>query len=261
MKVIILLALVFTVAFSDQWAVLVAGSNTYSNYRHQADVYHAYQTLVSFGFEPAKIITFAYNDIALSAQNPYKGKVFNKPTYQGPGVDVYDGVKIDYSGASVTPENFLAVLEGNSTQTKGLKVLELEPSDRVFVFFSDHGSPGLIAFPSKYLYADQLLQTFNKITGKFSKFVFYLEVIIFLFRHASLARCSKNCQTILASMLFQLPTHLNPLGELTAALMMLFKENTLVLALEISSVSTSWKILIPTKEISLLLSISQLLRR
>jgi len=27
---------------SDHWAVLVAGSNTYANYRHQADIYHAY---------------------------------------------------------------------------------------------------------------------------------------------------------------------------------------------------------------------------
>jgi len=43
------------------------------------------------------------------------------------------------------------------------------------MFFSDHGAPNLIAFPSKYLYADQLLATFNKISGKFSKFVFYLE--------------------------------------------------------------------------------------
>lgn len=110
MKVIILLTLVFSVTFSTQWAVLVAGSNTYSNYRHQADVFHAYQTLVNNGFEQDKIITFAYNDIALSPTNPYKGKVFNKPTYQGPGVDVYDGVKVDYAGANVTPENFLAVL-------------------------------------------------------------------------------------------------------------------------------------------------------
>lgn len=42
------------------------------------------------------------------------------------------------------------------------------------MFFSDHGSPNLIAFPSKYLYADQLLATFNKIKGKYGKFVFYL---------------------------------------------------------------------------------------
>lgn len=27
---------------SDHWAVLVAGSSGYSNYRHQADICHAY---------------------------------------------------------------------------------------------------------------------------------------------------------------------------------------------------------------------------
>lgn len=181
MKVIILLAILLCLTSAKQWAVLVAGSNTYSNYRHQADVFHAYQTLTKNGFDKENIITFAYDDIANSVSNPYKGKVFNKPTYSNPGVDVYAGVQIDYRTADVTPENFLAVLEGNDTTTKGKKVLKLTPNDKVFIFFSDHGSPGLIAFPSKYLYADQLLQTFNKITGKFDKLVFYLEVFISLF--------------------------------------------------------------------------------
>lgn len=53
--------------------------------------------------------------------------------------------------------------------------MDITPNDNVFVFFSDHGAPGLIAFPSKYLYADQMLTSLNKITGKFNKFVFYLE--------------------------------------------------------------------------------------
>lgn len=123
MKIGIILALIIYVAVCNNWAVLVAGSKTYSNYRHQADVLHAYQVLVKGGFDQSKIITFAYDDIANSPSNPYKGKIFNKPTYSNPGVDVYEGVNIDYKGADVTPENFLAVLEGNSTATKGKKVL------------------------------------------------------------------------------------------------------------------------------------------
>lgn len=54
------------------------------------------------------------------------------------------------------------------------KVLQAGPNDNVFMFFSDHGAPNLIAFPSKYLYADSLLATFDKMKGKFGKFVFYL---------------------------------------------------------------------------------------
>jgi glycosylphosphatidylinositol transamidase (GPIT) subunit GPI8 len=34
---------------SDHWAVIVAGSNTYSNYRHQADAFHAYQIMKKNG--------------------------------------------------------------------------------------------------------------------------------------------------------------------------------------------------------------------
>ena len=34
-------------AATDHWAVIVAGSNTYANYRHQADACHAYQVIPS----------------------------------------------------------------------------------------------------------------------------------------------------------------------------------------------------------------------
>jgi len=69
----------------------------------------------------------------------------------------------------------MAVLEGNKTTTNGKKVLEAGPNDNVFIFFSDHGAVGLIAFPSTYLYADQLIQSFEKMKGKYGKVVFYLE--------------------------------------------------------------------------------------
>ena len=80
------------------WAVLIAGSNTWFNYRHQADVFHTYKMLIQQGFDPEKIIVFAYDDIAQNIRNPFPGKIFNKPSYGGEGVDVYEGVKIDYSG-------------------------------------------------------------------------------------------------------------------------------------------------------------------
>lgn len=60
----------------------MAGSHTYSNYRHQSDVFHAYQILLKNGFSKDKIITFAYDDIAHNIKNPFKGKVFNKPTFK-----------------------------------------------------------------------------------------------------------------------------------------------------------------------------------
>ena len=46
------------------WAVLVAGSKGWENYRHQADVAHAYHVLINHGVSPNRIITFMYDDIA-----------------------------------------------------------------------------------------------------------------------------------------------------------------------------------------------------
>ena len=67
----------------------------------------------------------AYDDIAMNKNNPFKGKLFNKPD----GEDVYAGCKIDW--LDVKPENFLAILAGDSTK----EITEY-------------------AFPHKYLYAD-----------------------------------------------------------------------------------------------------------
>jgi len=92
MRKIVILGLVLCVVYvvsAEHWAVLVAGSNTYSNYRHQSDIYHAYQILIKNKFDPSHIITLAYDDIAHNIKNPFKGKVFNKPSHKDPGVDVY----------------------------------------------------------------------------------------------------------------------------------------------------------------------------
>jgi len=56
-------------------------------------------------------------------------------------------------------KNFIAVLKGDSTSTGGKPVLKSGPNDDVFINFVDHGAAGLIAFPSEYLYANDLNTT------------------------------------------------------------------------------------------------------
>jgi legumain len=60
------------------WALLVAGSKGYDNYRHQADICHAYQILRQRGVAEERIITMIYDDVAHSRLNPYKSKLFNE---------------------------------------------------------------------------------------------------------------------------------------------------------------------------------------
>ena len=62
---LVLLAAVGTFAGNGQnWAVLVAGSNGWYNYRHQSDVCHAYQILHKNGIPDSNIIVMMYDDIA-----------------------------------------------------------------------------------------------------------------------------------------------------------------------------------------------------
>jgi legumain len=180
MKIYILLSiLLFSFIYCDNYAVLVAGSNTYTNYRHQSDVFHHYHILVDRGIKPENIVVFAYDDIATAAKNPFPGKVFNSPE----GKDVYEGVVIDYFGVDVNPENFIAAITGEvdsltikDKRTTG-KVLTSTENDNVYFFYSDHGSDNLISFPNKYLYSDELYDAFVTMYDKkmYKELVFYME--------------------------------------------------------------------------------------
>lgn len=184
MKLTTILAVVATVAVCSRgddskpkiWALLVAGSNGYYNYRHQADVCHAYQILHKHGIADENIVVMMYDDIANSSDNPTKGIIINHPD----GADVYHGVPKDYTGEDVTPQNFLNILQGNKAALKGVgsgKVIASGPDDHVFVFFADHGGPGLVAFPSDYLYSQDLNKALVAMNNNklFSRLVFYME--------------------------------------------------------------------------------------
>lgn len=156
------------------WALLVAGSSGYYNYRHQADVCHAYQILHKNGIPDKNIIVMMYDDIANSRSNPTKGIIINKPG----GSDVYAGVPHDYNGHDVTPDNFLKILQGQDMTGVGSgKTLKSTKDDNVFVYFADHGAPNLIAFPHGELHAQDLqtaILNMNK-TQQYKQMVFYIE--------------------------------------------------------------------------------------
>ena len=165
-------------ASSDHWAVIMAGSNTYSNYRHQADSHHAVKIMLENGIPRENIIHLAYDDIAENYRNPFQGQLFNKPTAAGtPGVNVYDKSEIDYSGRDVNKQNFFNVLLGDDSNGPALKS---DSNSKVFVYFVDHGGAGLICTPqgsSDWIYADELDSVLQQMSdnGMFSELTFYLE--------------------------------------------------------------------------------------
>ncbi|CAK0784835.1 hypothetical protein CVIRNUC_008040 [Coccomyxa viridis] len=161
----------------DVWALLIAGSAGWGNYRHQADVLHAYQILRHGGVPEENIITMVQDDLANNFMNPHPGKLYNKPG----GPNVYKDVKLDYTGPAVTAKTFLQVLAGKRAPkvigSTG-KVLKSGPNDRVFVYFADHGAPGILGMPNgAFLYADQLNEvlTAKSEQGGFKDLVIYVE--------------------------------------------------------------------------------------
>ena len=72
-------------------AVLIAGSNGYDNYRHQADICHAYNILSQGAIQDENIILLTYDDIANHPENTSTGKSFNSPSStEAPAIDLYE---------------------------------------------------------------------------------------------------------------------------------------------------------------------------
>ena len=72
------------------------------------------------------------------------------------------------------------MLKGDKEGVKGKgngKVLITNKDSKVFVFFSDHGAPGLLGFPEKMLFADELIGALKYMNEQslYKKMVFYLE--------------------------------------------------------------------------------------
>lgn len=101
-----------------KWGFLVAGSTGYSNYRHQADVCHAYQVLKSGGLKDENIIVMMYDDIAYNEENPWPGFISNKPD----GPNVYLGVPKVSISISSWNGSFAAFARCNRQQSSKEKI-------------------------------------------------------------------------------------------------------------------------------------------
>uniref|UniRef100_A0AAR2IP88 Legumain n=1 Tax=Pygocentrus nattereri TaxID=42514 RepID=A0AAR2IP88_PYGNA len=77
-----------------QWVLLAAGSKGWTNYRHQANVCHAYQMVHCNGIPDEQVVVMMYDDVAYHKENPYPGEIINEPN----GPNVYPGVLKDYTG-------------------------------------------------------------------------------------------------------------------------------------------------------------------
>ena len=144
----------------SNWALLMASSSGWSNYRHQADVLAIYQQLKESGYTDDHIVLIVEDDIARNPSNPNNGVIRVTPN----GDNVYEGAKIDYRTSSLRLKDIADILTGEKSDYLP-EVIEASENDNIFIFWSGHGMPGAMCWNEDYyaVTGDVLAPVFMKM--------------------------------------------------------------------------------------------------
>lgn len=119
----------------DNYAVLVAASKGWKNYRHQADVLGMYHYLKGKGYDDDHIILIMADDIAYNEKNPSQGVVRREIG----GDNLYKDLQIDYRLGDLTLEDLKQILTSNPSEAYPVTLGSSE-NDNVLFFWSGHGT-------------------------------------------------------------------------------------------------------------------------
>ena len=161
----------------QNFALLIATSEGYKNYRHQADIARSYSLLLQAKIPKENIIVFSFDDIANSSYNPFKGELYSINSNQIPE-EYYKNLKIDYSGRFVNKRTFKEVLLGKKYLLRSNRVFDINVNDNIFIYIDGHGGHGYLKFPyDNDFYTDEVLSFFNDFskTELFNKMVIHVE--------------------------------------------------------------------------------------
>ena len=130
-------------ALTDQYAVLVQGSDGYINYRHQADVLNIYQALRRGGYPDDHIILILDKSIASHRANPEPGVIRTAPdgpdllsgTTAGSGISA---AEVDYDSGDLSARDIADILAGRASSRLPV-VLPQDAGNNVLFYWSGHG--------------------------------------------------------------------------------------------------------------------------
>ena len=120
---------------NDNYAVLIAASESWKNYRHQADVLGFYHYLKGKGYDDDHILLIMADDIAHNDLNPLQGVVRRELL----GNNLYQDIQIDYKLGDLTLDDLKHILTAEPSE-KYPVTLGSSVNDNVLFFWSGHGS-------------------------------------------------------------------------------------------------------------------------
>ena len=156
----------------DNYAVVVAGSSGWSNYRHQADALAMYQALKAQGFDDDLIMLIIEVEIADNPKNLHPGEM----RIVSDGDNLYKDFMIDYKMSSLYSADIQNIMTGVKTARTPV-VLEATENDNVFIFWSGHGEYKSLIYNEQEFNASEvrsMLETMNE-NKKYRKLFFVME--------------------------------------------------------------------------------------
>lgn len=158
---------------NEKWAVVIAGSKGWSNYRHQADALSFYQLLKLQGYDDDHIVLIEEDDIANNPSNFDPGKIYIDPN----GTNVYENAQIDYTLDDLAPEDLIAIFSGQRSDRLP-HVISPGEQDNVIVFWSGHGNHGELLWGDNQglsaTEAEELFRTLHE-RGAYRKMMWIVE--------------------------------------------------------------------------------------
>ncbi len=156
----------------ENWALLIAGSDSWSDYRHQADVLAMYWTLRRHGYDDDHIILVEEDNIANNIQNYYGGNVHNEVG----GPNLRENASIDYYLNELTSADIHNILCGYVTSRTPF-VIHSDSDDNIFVFWCGHGNTNELLYGNKTIPATELNGWLTEMeqSKKYRKMLFTIE--------------------------------------------------------------------------------------
>jgi ABC-type branched-subunit amino acid transport system substrate-binding protein len=152
---------------ADRYAVIIGTSDTWENYRHQADALAMYQVLKRHGYDDDHILLIIADNLAYDANNLYPGIVRVRPN----GENVYNQVQVDYRLSDVSFADLDSILLGHACERLP-KVLPTDESDNILVYWCGHGNYGHLAWGSEgVVTGEEVADVFRRMKeqGRFRK--------------------------------------------------------------------------------------------
>lgn len=150
-------------ALQDHFAVVIATSTGYSNYRHQADALAQYQMLKGFGYDDDHIILILEDDLGTDVHVTPGGE------------NLRTGAVIDYKTSNLTAEDLRNIFSGTVTERTPV-VVQGSPGTNVFLFWSGHGARDrVLKWADRDLYAESFLSFLEKAQGNYRKMLAVME--------------------------------------------------------------------------------------